>query len=114
MTGIRCRWIVALRLRPLVSAAMWRSVPAGSENPMAASRSCACSGESDGGQQRAVEEADVDVAHLALDRLPLLPHLLAGVAELGRAGESPQLFGARGHEVRSAEVPELDAMLEKA
>ena len=64
-------------------------------------------------QQRAVEEPDMDVAHLALDGLPLVPDLLAGVGETARAREHAQILRARGHEVRAAQVAQLHAVLEQ-
>ena len=67
-----------------------------------------------GGEQRPVEETDMDVADLALDRLPDLPHPLAGVGEARCPREHSQLLGARGHQMRAAQLTELHAVLEHA
>ena len=67
----------------------------------------------DRGEERTIEEADVDVAHFALDRLPLAPHLLTGVREAAGSGEDPKILRPGGHEVRPAEVSQLNAMLEE-
>ncbi len=61
----------------------------------------------DRGQQGPVEEPHVDVADLPLHRLPELPHPVAGVGQPRGAREDAQPVRCRRHEVRAAEVAQL-------
>ena len=65
-------------------------------------------------QQGAIEEADMDVAHLPLDRLPHLPQRVAGVGQAGAAGEGPQLLRAGGHQVGAPQIAQLHPVLEQS
>ncbi len=100
---------------------MWRRAPAGSRNPIAARRSsCLGGGEralllrqaGDGAQQRTVEQAGVDLTHLASHRSPSAPHTRSPLsASPVPLAMGPQAGGSARHQMRPAELAQLETML---